>query len=586
MPSHDGHAGSSRKSPAPCSPAPMCWTRRDWVTCNAAALMVATWPRELIRRSMPPVRAATLVRLAAQVARHDPVHWQALARRAVEAAQRAGAQYTDVRLTRMVQHRYGLGFPSVPEDIETVGIGVRTLARGYWGFTACPTGEMNTEGAVVALAEAAVAQARANAMGGTPRTVEMGYYPQVTGTWATPVAIDPFTISIEEKGHYTTYWMAWAQENGVYIDTLPSYLAFTREERVVATSEGSLVTQTRYESGGKIVCKSTATGDNFSLDLEGLQTIGKGWELFATDARIPEQLTTMLDRLKAAAAALRGARPSMVGRYTLVCDGATMASLVGQTLGVATQLDVALGYEANAGGTSFLDDPMTMVGHYPVASPQVTVTANRSALTQLATVKWDDEGVVPQDFTLIKDGVLVDFQTTREQAAWLAPYYQQHGRPVQSHGCATAQDALCIPLQQRPNLALAPNPGAIRLEDLIADVKDGILVANGEALDVDFQARTGLLGGSLRKIVNGRLGSPLQGGAVLFDTLDLFKHIVAVGGSSTTAVVSHSPYDPVSAWEFPFGHLKGQPPQMTSYSVQGVAATITNQAIIDPSRKA
>ena len=571
---------------------PTLWTRRAWVTSNVsttAALLVAP---QLRRRAGRPIRPTT-ARFAEQGALHDPQRWQALVQRAVEAAQRAGAQYADARMTRTVQHRYWFEILSAPEDMEMVGLGIRTLVNGYWGFAACPSGEVEgaAEGAadaVVHLAEAAVAQARANATGGTPRTVEMGQYPKVVGTWATPVGIDPFAASIEEKKHFIAYWVEYAQQHGITLDVLFSSLRFTRQEQVVATSDGSLFSQTRYESGGRIGVYGLVHGQRVDGSIQGISTTGRGWELFTTEARIPEQLAGMFERLKAYAALLATAKPSAVGRYTLVCDGATMASLVGHTLGVATQLDRALGYEANAGGSSFIDDPLTMVGQFPVASYAVTVTGNRSAPAQLATVKWDDEGVEPQPFTLIRDGVLTDFQTTREQATWLAPYYQQHGRPVCSHGCATAQDALCIPLQQRPNLTLEPAASAVRIEDLVADVKDGILVTGGEALDVDFQARNGLLGGDLRKITNGRLGPPLQGGAVLFNTLDLFKRIEAVGGASTTAVVSHSPYDPAPAdlQDLLAGHLKGQPPQDTSYSVSAVAATITNQAVIDPRRKA
>ena len=573
----------------------LAWTRRTWLTRNAAILVAVRhrgWRHSMqsSRSSsmLAPISSTTTARLAAQAVRQPPEPWQVLAQRAVEAAQHAGAQYADARLTRTIHQRYGFDIPAIPSDLETVGCGVRALVDGYWGFAACPAGEITVPAdAVVQMAQAAVAQARANATGGSPRAATMGEYPRATGTWATPVKTDPFTVSIEEKGMYIAYWEAWAWDQGIYIDSLASYLVFTRQERVVATSDGSLFAQTTYETGGRIACKSEATGD-LSLDLTGLKTTGKGWELFATDARIPEQLTGMLARLRAAAAAKEGAHPVAVSRYTLVCDGATMASLVGRTLGVATQLDRALGYEANAGGTSFLDDPLGMLGHDSIAGPQVTVTANRSAPTQLATVKWDDEGVEPEPFTLIKDGVLVDFQTTREQAAWLAPYYTKAGQPVRSRGCAASGDALAIPLQQQPNLALVPNPQAVRLEDLVANVKDGILVEDGTTVEVDFQARTGLLSGTLHKIANGRVGPLLTGGVVLFDTLDFFKRVVAVGGESTTAVVSYTPYDP----SFPVildmlaGHWKGEPPQATSYSVQGAAATITNQPMIDPRRKA
>ena len=97
-----------------------------------------------------------------------------------------------------------------------------------------------------------------------------------------------------------------------------------------------------------------------------------------------------------------------------------------------------------------------MVGRHPVAAPAVTVTANRTEPGGCATVQWDDEGVVPEEFTLVKDGVLTDFHTMRESASWLKDYYGQQQRPVRSHGCAAAPTALHAPLTHPPNLALAP----------------------------------------------------------------------------------------------------------------------------------
>jgi TldD protein len=222
-----------------------------------------------------------------------------------------------------------------------------------------------------------------------------------------------------------------------------------------------------------------------------------------------------------------------------------------------------------------------------VASPHVTVTANRSAPTQLATVKWDDEGVVPPEVTLVKDGVLHDLQTTRDQATRLAPYYQRVGHPVASNGCAAAQDGRHMTLQMRPNFALAPSATSASLEMLLASVKNGFFLEQGEIVSVDAQARNALLRGRLRKIVHGKLVYDMPGAAVQLNTLDFWKNVQAVGDASTTGVYGSSQDLPLlqSVLMPPLGR-KGQPAQRTSYSAQGVAAVVTNQAIIDPVRKA
>ena len=381
----------------------------------------------------------------------------------------------------------------------------------------------------------------------------------------------------------------------------PSFLMFARQEWVVATSDGALFTQTRYESGGELVMSlggsnslAEFAGGGIKQLVHGIEITGAGWEHFL-DAKIPEQfLSGQIRRELEAQAALLG-KPATVGKYTLVCDGATMAALAESTLGVATQLDRALGYEANAAGTSWVTDPLAMVGHESITAPLVGLTANRSAPQELATVKWDAEGVTPEPYPLIQDGVLVDFQTTREQAAWLAPYYTKQGKPVRSHGCAAAEDAHFLPMQQLPNLALTPNPSAVRVEDLIADVKDGLFLEGCKVSELDAQARTGLLDegyqgrGRMREIKNGRLGKVVQGGSVFFTSQTLWKAITAIGGPTTEAVIGVSQFgNPIDRTMSGLNHLqfgKGQPLQLTSHSVRGVAATIPDQPLIDPARK-
>ena len=587
----------------------LSWTRRSWLTNQAVTLAAFALQAPIIsrRRAYPsrPRAAADAATVTARSARLDPGPWQALAQQAVEAARAAGAQYADARLTRQVLHEYSIARGFV-QDEELVGVGVRTLVNGYWGFSSSAA---LVPDEVVRLARQAVNQARENAKGAA-RTVDLGRVPVATGTWTTPVRIDPFEISIEEKLDTIDYWSRCAKSGKItfFLGGETSWLRFVRQERVVATSEGALFTQTLFESAGDIDCflpqeesdpqkgdiaGAFGIGEGIHQSVHGIEVARAGWELFL-DAKIPEQFLSGQIRNEMEAKAAIPSKPFTIGRHTLVCDGATMGRLLENTLGVATQLDRALGYEADAGGTSFIDDPLAMVGHLPIASPLVTVMANRSAPRELASVKWDEEGVEPEPFTLVKDGVLVDFQTTREQAAWLAPYYQAQGRPVRSHGCAAAESAHVIPIQHMPNLSLEPAAAAIRLEELVADVKAGILVEGCDVFYKDFQARTGQLAGfyhrgSMREIKNGRLGGFVTGGAVFYDSKELWKGITAVGGASTQMVVGSSSVVPQLdglRYFLSYKNRKGQPPQLVSHSIRAAAATLSNQPLIDPLRRA
>jgi TldD protein len=268
-------------------------------------------------------------------------------------------------------------------------------------------------------------------------------------------------------------------------------------------------------------------------------------------------------------------RPVDIGRYDIVCDAATVAGLVAKTLVQPTELDRAMGYEANVGGTSYLMHPAEMVGAYQIAAPLLTLTANRSQPGGYATVRWDDEGVVPDDFTLVKDGVLVDFQTTRESAAWLASAYQRLGKSVRSHGCAYTEFAEDIPMAHPPNIVLQPSEQSISFDDMVKETKRGIAVMGG-SVKTDQQGKNGTVTGQpgyMREILNGKLGAILTGGGVLFNTTELWKNLIAIGGAA-------------SASDRLAGSSKGEPRQGAAYSIRAVPAKFTNLPVFDVLRKA
>ena len=557
---------------------------RNGMTVVAAASSHGTLARTFgpFRRSRTRLPVATVARMTAQSLPMDPAPASVLAQRAVEAAQRAGASYADARLTRIVMHSYGMdGQGSFNGDQELLGVGVRALVNGAWGFAASPMWDTDE---VVRLAHDAVIQAKANAAGEhTP--LELATAPVARGTWMTPIRIDPFTIPIEEKMDYIVYWKARAEAADIPYksDGFNSGFGFVRHEQVLATSEGTHVQQTRYETRGLMILgkdPSLPSLPSNPVSVKHLELAGAGWELLL-DAKIPDQFPALHEEWRKVNAERVSLTPLEVGRYTLVCDGDVMARILNATLGMATQLDRAMGYEANAGGTSFLNDPLAMVGTFPVASPLVTVSANRSAPTQLATVKWDDEGVEPADTILVRDGMLMDFQTTREQASWLGPYYARADRPVRSNGYAASQDGLSITLQHMPNLALTPTRLDTSVDALVSTVQDGIFLDGAHAVQCDFQGSNGLiLPNRMWTVKHGRIDKEIRDGAVSFNTLNFWKNITTLGGLSTVDALRFTPY-PV-----PFDTPKGEPAQFVSRTIIAPAAVVEKQIVLDPRKKA
>jgi len=494
---------------------------------------------------------------------------RALATRALDAAKSAGATYADVRVTRTLSDSYANSLPQ--GEWEMLGVGVRALVNGYWGFAASPYWDLDE---AARLAQDAVSQAKTHAFG-TSRTVSWDPIPVATGSWSTPIKYDPFTIPIEEKMAFGSAWQSLATQFDRRVSAGIG-MTFERQERTVATTDGAYVSQTLYSTGGRFTMALRPNrGDlsrNATVDAHKLLNTGAGWELFL-EANLPEQFPAMVAE---AEERIRGypTKPGDIGRYDLVLDAGTMAALVDTTFGVATQLDRALGYEANASGTSYLGPHPEMYLGSAVASPVVNVTADRSMRRGLATVQWDDEGVTPVAFPLVKNGTLVDYQTTREQAAWLASWYHKNGTPVQSHGCAGADSALSVTMQHRPNIVLEPSRDTTRFEDLVAGTKRGLAIIGG-SVETNL---TGSEGGIFhmrrcREIIDGKLGQDVSGLVPIFNSRDLWKHVVALGGAA-------------SAEQYPSSERKGEPEQRTAHSVRAVPAKVTNVACINPLRGA
>lgn len=513
--------------------------------------------------------------------RVEPDVMRQLARHGVEIARAAGAVYADVRLTRTITQQ--LLFPQdqvvggiVSSDDEALAVGVRVQVEGSWGFAASPYWDAEE---LTVLAREAVAQARANARAQPSikgHSEALAPTPVATGTWMTP-GIDPFTISIEEKIDCMDAWRnAVTERTGVgrvarpWLDPFRPQMNFLRQDRVFASTEGTNIAQTCFVSSGDFPLQvfpspgAMAAGQAIQVAATGLDLQGKGWEIF-TDAALPAQIPALVEH--ATQQHDIPVKPAELGRYDVVFDATTTARLVDLTIGVATQLDRALGYEANAAGTSYLGpDPLSFLETFQVGSPLITVTANRSLSGGLATVHWDDEGVIPVEFPLVHQGVLVDYQTTREQAQWLAPWYQQHSVPVRSHGCAAADSALAMTMQHMPNLRLEPAANATTFDTLVAGTPRGVAVTGGLVF-IDVQAKTGVVWGTMREIVQGKLGASLVGAKISFNTTEFWNSVIALGGPSSVERAAAQ-------------NTKGQPAQVLWHTVEAVPMAVKNVAVI------
>lgn len=529
-------------------------SRRDFLrAAGLAAASTVVLPRPLLAsfggapEAVPPI---------------DDPRIRTLALGAVDAARAAGAAYADVRLA----HTWTRSFtPSTFGNSERIDVGVRALVQGYWGFASGPVWSPDE---MARLGREAVHQARTNTLG-RPREVQLAPAPAVTdGRWTTPVKVDAFAVSpFEVRDYLLALLIHVSRRNGATIERMG--MMFRRVEKAFASSDGSYLTQRLELARGELVLALETRRGAVRRELDVLSPAAAGYEHLRAQP-LRELARRQLDEMERDLAL--PVKPVDVGRYELLVDAAGVAELVESTLAHPTELDRAMGYEANAGGTSWLNDPLAMLGSHRVGAPLLNVSANRSDPGGAATVRWDDEGVEPDGFTLMKDGVLADFQTTRESAGWLAPAYARSGRPPRSHGCATADSAIFAPMAHVPNLVVAPGRDAVDYEQMLARLATGIAVESLHA-DVDFQGLSGLATGRLYEVKKGKRVARIANGGLLFRAPELWKGLVALGG-------------PASAYRVGKAAAKGEPPQAAYHSVTAVPALFRDVTVIDPQRKA
>ncbi len=502
----------------------------------------------------------------------DDRDFKAIALHAVDAARSAGASYADVRITKFHYENVNssmskIGLAKNVDRGDSLACGVRTLVDGAWGFA---YGGRITLDESARLAQAAVGQARSNTWG-KKRDVQLGSVSRVAdGHWTTPIKEDPFAVPVEEKMEFLIGLEEAAFSNADVTWVLSS-LNFQRLEKTFASSEGSLFVQTTYLSApGFGLFLGDADGKNTASRAVDLSPAGMGYELIR-DSRIKDQIPRLVEE---AQMKRRATKVVDIGRFDLVFDAQTLASVFAGSIGGATELDRALGYEANAGGTSYLAPPEAMLGQFRLGPEILNVKADRSQPGSCGRVAWDDEGVVPDEFFVVKNGVVNDYQTTREQAAWLEPWYRQQGVQAHSHGCAATGSASDTVIQQRPNISIVPGQSQTSFEDMVASTERGLAFTGGGEGQPDQQYLNWQLSADMvYEIKHGKLTGLVKEAECLIRAPEFWKSLSALGGSKS----------------FRLGGTqsnKGQPSQQSYYSIGTVPAKFTKMNVVRTGRPA
>jgi TldD protein len=492
-----------------------------------------------------------------------------VAEAALDAATRAGANYADVRVSTNRSQNVSTREQIVTglSDSETSGVGIRVLVDGTWGFAAS---RIITNDSAEEVARKAVAQARAN-RAAQRRPVELASIgPAEEGEWRSPIEIDPFEISIEEKVDLMLRANAAAvQVPGARFAS--STMSFIREEKFFASTDGIVTDQTVYRCWPRLTVSAVAPdGSDFqSRQSTPLQPMGLGYE-YIRDADLVGNAPIWAEE----AVQKLSARSVEPGRWDLVLLPSHLFLTLHESIAHPTELDRIQGFEANYAGTSFIYPVEDYLGSFRYGPDFMNIQGERSAHGGLATVGWDDEGVRPEEYFIVKDGILNDLQTTREQAPWLSDWYASQGREVRSHGNSYAQSWADVQFQRMPNTNLMPNQERdVSFEELVSEIDKGIVIEGRGSYSIDQQRYNAQFGGqTFYEIRNGRVEGMLKDVSYQIRTPEFWNSMDQIGGPSTYQLGGT------------FGDGKGQPGQSNAVSHGCPASRFRDVTIINTAR--
>jgi TldD protein len=353
---------------------------------------------------------------------------------------------------------------------ESRGVGVRVLADGAWGF-ACAAG--TDPARVREAARTARAVAKASAMAGGERVRLAPLDAPARGRYATAVERDPFAVPLDAKVDLLARATRGMLAGGAPVRRAEARMGWTRQRKVLVTSDGTDVEQTFTYGGAGMHC--VAVGGDGRTQRRSYPTFmdgeaGQGG--YERVARI--DLPGNAERAREEAIALLSAPPLEAGRRTVILESSQLALQIHESCGHPAELDRALGTEISLAGGSFLQP--SMLGTFRYGARRVNLTADATSPGGLGTFGWDDEGVPATRTPLVREGIFIGYLSSRETAARLG---------TKSSGAMRADGFARVPLIRMVNVNLEPDPHGPSLEDLVADTDDGVLLATNKSWSID-----------------------------------------------------------------------------------------------------
>jgi len=388
---------------------------------------------------------------------------------ALEEASKKGASYADIRIGEILDEHLTVkkGVLDEVSLLQTSGFGVRVIVNGAWGFA----GSVDlTKKEVVETTHKALSIAKASGKL-KKKAVVLAPAKARKDKYSTPMKKDPFKVPLEDKIDLLMRTERMMAEQSDLIKSSSAYFRAFRENKFFMSTEAAEITQQITWCGGGMQCIAVRNGNvqrrSYPASFRGnLST--SGYEFFESLKLSDHAKSSAQEALQ-----LLEAEKCPAMETDLILTGDQLTLQIHESCGHPTELDRALGFEADYAGTSFLVPDK--LGKLRYGSEKVNIVADATVPGGLGTFGYDDEGTPAKKVHLIKEGLFVGYQTSRETAAELGL--------KESSGGMRAQSPLALPIIRMTNINLLP--GDWKADEIIEDTKKGVMMQVNRSWSID-----------------------------------------------------------------------------------------------------
>ncbi len=349
--------------------------------------------------------------------------------------------------------------------LSDAGFGIRVLIGGGWGFASSSklsaTEMKKTVNRAMEIARASTTVAK--------EKVRLAPVEPYRDKFVTAVKKDPFLISLDEKIDLLVSCCDVLKKHPKIV-VAEATMNFYDTEKIFVSTEGSVIEQKIIESGAGYTATAAEEGNvqrRSYPNSHGGDFATRGWEFIQE-----MNLLGNAERIRNEAVALLSAPNCPAGKKDVIITGSQVALQVHESCGHPIELDRVLGTEISLAGGSFMT--LDKLGKLRYGSDKVNIVADATTPGGLGTFGYDDEGVRAQRADIIHEGLFVGYLTSRETAPIIG---------TASNGTMRADGWNRIPLIRMTNINLLP--GKWRLEDLIADTREGLLIDTNKSWSID-----------------------------------------------------------------------------------------------------